>query len=46
MIDPAKVVRAALQGAAPVARLLITTEALVAELPKEERATSARAMHF
>ncbi len=34
VIDPAKVVRAALQDAASVAGLLITTEAMVAELPK------------
>jgi chaperonin GroEL len=34
VIDPAKVVRAALQHAASVAGLLITTEAMVAELPK------------
>jgi chaperonin GroEL len=33
IIDPAKVVRVALQGAASVAGLLITTEAMVAELP-------------
>ena len=33
IIDPTKVVRAALQGAASVASLLITTEAMVAELP-------------
>jgi len=38
VIDPAKVVRTALQDAASVASLLITTEALVAELPKEEKA--------
>ncbi len=36
VIDPAKVVRTALQDAASVASLLITTEALIAELPKEE----------
>jgi chaperonin GroEL len=36
IIDPAKVVRAALQDAASVAGLLITTEAMVAELPKEK----------
>ena len=36
IIDPTKVVRAALQGAASVARLLITTEAMVADLPKKE----------
>jgi chaperonin GroEL len=34
IIDPTKVVRTALQGAASVAGLLITTEAMVAELPK------------
>jgi chaperonin GroEL len=38
IIDPTKVVRAALQGAASVAALLITTEAMVAELPKKEAA--------
>jgi chaperonin GroEL len=36
IIDPAKVVRAALQDAASVAGLLITTEAMVAELPKKK----------
>ena len=36
IIDPTKVARAALQGAASVAGLLITTEAMVAELPKKE----------
>ncbi|HWV54927.1 chaperonin GroEL [Pseudorhodoplanes sp.] len=35
IVDPAKVVRTALQDAASVAGLLITTEAMVAELPKE-----------
>ncbi len=35
IIDPTKVVRAALQGAASVAGLLITTEAMVAEVPKK-----------
>src|SRR5213595_3512624 len=35
IIDPAKVVRAALQDAASVAGLLVTTEAMVAELPKD-----------
>ncbi len=42
IIDPTKVVRAALQGAASVAGLLITTEAMVAELPK--KASPAPAM--
>jgi chaperonin GroEL len=36
VIDPTKVVRTALQDAASVAGLLITTEAMVAELPKKE----------
>jgi len=35
IVDPAKVVRTALQDAGSVAGLLITTEAMVAELPKE-----------
>jgi chaperonin GroEL len=35
IIDPAKVVRRALQDAASVAGLLVTTEAMVAEVPKE-----------
>ena len=38
VIDPAKVVRHALQDAASIAGLLITTEAMVAELPKKEAA--------
>src|SRR4051812_9601240 len=38
IVDPAKVVRAALQGAASVAGLLITTEAMIAEAPKKESA--------
>jgi chaperonin GroEL len=40
IIDPTKVVRAALQGAASVAGLLITTEAMVAELPVAATAAS------
>src|SRR3954463_13210188 len=35
IIDPTKVVREALQGAASVAGLLITTEAMVAEIPRK-----------
>jgi len=35
IIDPAKVVRTALQGAASIAGLLITTEAMIAE-PRDE----------
>ena len=41
IVDPAKVVRAALQDAASVAGLLVTTEAMVAELPKEKPAMPA-----
>jgi len=37
VIDPVKVVRSALQNAASVSGLLLTTEALVAEKPKEEK---------
>ena len=40
VIDPAKVVRTALQDAASVASLLITTEALVAEKPKKQAAAT------
>ncbi|MGB5501068.1 MAG: chaperonin GroEL, partial [Polyangiales bacterium] len=36
VIDPTKVVRSALQNAASVAGLMLTTEALVAEIPKDE----------
>ncbi len=36
ILDPTKVTRSALQNAASVAGLLLTTEAMVAELPKEE----------
>jgi chaperonin GroEL len=36
IIDPTKVVRQALQGAASVAGLLVTTEAMVAEVPKKQ----------
>jgi len=41
IIDPTKVVRAAIQNAASVASLLITTEAMVAELPKKNAAGPA-----
>jgi chaperonin GroEL len=36
ILDPTKVVRTALQNAASIAGLMITTEAMIAELPKEE----------
>ncbi len=41
IVDPAKVVRAALQDAASVSGLLVTTEAMVAELPKDKPAMPA-----
>jgi chaperonin GroEL len=37
IIDPTKVVRSALQNAASVSTLLLTSDALVAEMPKEEK---------
>ncbi|MGV6819302.1 MAG: chaperonin GroEL [Parvularcula sp.] len=41
IVDPAKVVRTALQDAASIAGLLITTEAMVAEAPKKDAAAPA-----
>ena len=38
VIDPAKVARTALQNAASIAALMLTTEALVSEIPEEKRA--------
>jgi chaperonin GroEL len=46
VIDPAKVVRTALQDAASVAALMITTEALVVEKPKKSEAPAAPPMDF
>ena len=40
VIDPVKVVRTALQNAASVASLMLTTECLVAERPKDEKASA------
>jgi len=37
ILDPTKVVRIALQNAASIAGLLLTTEGLVSELPEEEK---------
>jgi chaperonin GroEL len=45
IIDPTKVVRIALQNAASVAALMLTTEAMVAEKPKEEKPAAAGGMH-
>ena len=44
IIDPTKVVRVAIQNAASVAALLITTEAMVAEVPKKNVGASAGGM--
>ena len=41
ILDPTKVTRSALQNAASVAGLLITTEAMVAEMPKDEAPAGA-----
>jgi chaperonin GroEL len=40
VIDPVKVVRSALQNAASVSALMLTTEALIAERPKDEKASA------
>ncbi len=44
VIDPTKVVRAALQNAASVAGLMLTTEAMIAEKPKKKVAAKGPAM--
>ena len=41
VIDPTKVVRTALQNAASISSLLLTTEALVSEIPEEKAAAPA-----
>jgi len=45
VIDPVKVVRTALQNAASVAGLMLTTECLVAERPKEDKGGGAGGAH-
>jgi len=44
IIDPAKVTRSALQNASSIAALMLTTEAVVAEKPKEEGASAGMPM--
>ena len=44
IVDPAKVTRSALQNAASVAVMILTTEAAITELPKDEKASAAPAM--
>ena len=41
IIDPTKVTRSALQNAASIAALLLTTECLVTEIPEKEKAAPA-----
>ena len=43
IVDPAKVTRSALQNAASVAATLLTTEAVVADIPEPEPAAPAGA---
>ena len=45
VIDPVKVVRSALQNAASVASLMLTTEALIAERPKDEKSAGGGGAH-
>ena len=45
IVDPAKVVRIALQDAASIAGLMIMTEAMVGEAPKKENSGHARRRH-
>jgi chaperonin GroEL len=45
VIDPVKVVRIALQNASSVASLMLTTEAMVAELPKDEKPAAGGHSH-
>jgi chaperonin GroEL len=43
VIDPTKVVRTALQNAASIASLMLTTEALVSELPEKTKGSAGEA---
>ena len=45
MIDPAKVTRTALQNATSVSTLLLTSDALIAEKPKDQKAKAGGAGH-
>jgi chaperonin GroEL len=46
ILDPTKVSRCALENAASVAALLITTEALIADAPEEKEEAKAPAMEY
>jgi chaperonin GroEL len=43
VVDPTKVTRSALQNAASISGLLLTTECLIADIPKEEAADAGHA---
>lgn len=45
IIDPAKVVRTALQNAASISGLLLTTESIIAEIPEEKKESNPHAGH-
>jgi len=45
IIDPAKVERVALQNAASIAALLLTTEALITDIPEEKSAAAPAMPH-
>jgi chaperonin GroEL len=45
VLDPTKVVRTALQNAGSIASLMLTTEALVSELPEEKKAPAMPGGH-
>ena len=45
MIDPAKVTRSALQNAASIASLMLTTEAMVCEIPEKKSAPAPGGGH-
>jgi chaperonin GroEL len=45
IIDPAKVARSALQNAASIASLMLTTEALIVDIPEEKKPADAHAGH-
>jgi len=45
VVDPKKVTRTALQNAASIAGLLLTTECLITEIPEKEKKTSGPGGH-
>jgi chaperonin GroEL len=46
IVDPAKVTRSALQNAASVAAMVLTTESLVADIPEKKESTPGGGMNF